>query len=182
MKKISKIQVAANYAQALYAAAEQDNIPDRVRRDCETLAASLVAAPELKALDNPVWKTSRKKELAAQIAGILNLSRPVKEFLELVAENNRFGIINAILKEFFRISNQKQGILEVAVESARELKPEQDKKLKNGLEKLLNQKIIINYKINPEILGGLIIQYNSTRIDDSLLGKLNRLEQVMKGN
>ena len=56
------------------------------------------------------------------------------------------------------------------------------KKAITGLEKLLKQKIIINYSINPTILGGLIIEYGSTRIDDSLKGKLSRLEQVMKGS
>ena len=50
------------------------------------------------------------------------------------------------------------------------------------MKKHLQQEIIINYNINPNILGGLIIEYGSTRIDDSLKGKLSRLEQVMKGN
>ena len=87
-----------------------------------------------------------------------------------------------ILDCFKHLDLQKRGILEVSAESVQELSDKQKQKLEKGLEKALNTPIIVNYKINPAILGGLSIQYNSVKVDDSVAGKLQRLEQIMKGN
>ena len=57
----------------------------------------------------------------------------------------------------------------------------QDKKLRANLEKMLSRKVVVKYEIKPELLGGLVIKFNSNMIDDSLKSKLNRLELVMKG-
>lgn len=46
---------------------------------------------------------------------------------------------------------------------------------------MLSGKIVVNYEIRPELLGGLVVKFNSNMIDDSLKGKLNRLELIMKG-
>ena len=97
-------------------------------------------------------------------------------------ENNRFDNIKAVFEQFYKLYYQKQGILEVSVQSVQPLNDKQHDKLLKGLEKLLKQKIIINYDINPDILGGLIVEFGTHRVDDSIKGKLNHLEQVMKGN
>ena len=57
----------------------------------------------------------------------------------------------------------------------------QDKNLKTNLKNFLKKDVLINYHINPDIMGGLVVSYNSEMIDDSLKGKLNRLETIMKG-
>ena len=64
---------------------------------------------------------------------------------------------------------------------AQALSAAQVKKLEASLEKLLKQKVLVSYLVKPEVLGGLKVKYGSNMIDDTLLGKLNRLEQVMKG-
>ena len=55
------------------------------------------------------------------------------------------------------------------------------KSLTANLEKMLSKKVVVNYEICPEILGGLIVKFGSSMIDDSIRGKLNRLEIMMKG-
>ena len=75
----------------------------------------------------------------------------------------------------------KHNIIEVSVESVKSLSSAQEKKLLTTLEKKLNKKVVVNHVLNPELLGGLRIQYNSNMIDDSIMGKLNRLEIMMKG-
>ena len=71
--------------------------------------------------------------------------------------------------------------MEVEVQSAGALSPAQDKSLTAALEKMLSGKVVVNYQIRPEILGGLIVKFGSSMIDDSICGKLNRLEIMMKG-
>jgi len=67
------------------------------------------------------------------------------------------------------------------VQSVKELSKKQDKDLQNNLKKLLSKDVIIKYEIKPEILGGLIVQYDDNIIDDSLKNKLYLIEKMMKG-
>ena len=122
-----------------------------------------------------------KKETVREIAKALDLSEPTANFLELMAQNRRLNNLNDALEQFEHIYLNENGIMEINVECVQKLSAVQEKKLRQGLEKKLGQKTTICYNINPEILGGLVVQYGSVRIDDSLLGKLNRLEQIMKG-
>ena len=182
MAKLSKIQVANNYANALLEAALAEKTLPKVWKDCQKLQDANNSLLQLNILNNPVFKSEEKKNIISDIASSLQLSETFKNFLELVAAKRRFNDLPAMLEQFAHLYYQNQGILEVEVESVQKLSAEQGKKLKGGLEKLLNQKIILNYNINPKIIGGLKISYNSVCIDDSIAAKLKTLEQVMKGN
>ena len=182
MAKVSKLQITENYANALFKAAEAENLLDAMRADCQNIEASLLQTPQLKIFNSPEVKLSEKKNLLAQIAKVLKLSNPTVNFLELLAKKRRFNLLSDILQYVRHLDLKKQGILEINAESVQELSDKQKQKLEKGLEKVLNTSIIVNYKINPAILGGLSIQYNSIKVDDSVAGKLQRLEQIMKGN
>lgn len=182
MKKVSKAQIAQTYAKALYEASVVDNTLEKVFNDCLLINDAFSEAKELYILNNPELKQSQKTEIISKIAKSLKVSKTSENFLLTLVENNRFGDISIIFEHFLQLYHKKQGILEVSVQSVLPLNEKQQEKLKSGLEKILKQKIIIKQKINKDILGGLIIEYASNMIDDSIKGKLNRLEQVMKGN
>ena len=73
------------------------------------------------------------------------------------------------------------GYEEVEVETVKQLSATQNKKLQQNLEKMLDKKVVVTYKITPELIGGLRIKFGSEMIDNSLVSKLNRLEIEMKG-
>ena len=180
MKKASKITIAKNYAQALFEAARSEGLADIVYQDCRKLSGAFTVS-EIKTLNNPAWRESEKKETVREIAKALDLSEPTANFLELMAQNRRLNNLNDALEQFEHIYLNENGIMEINVECVQKLSAAQEKKLRQRKKKKLGQKTTICYNINPEILGGLVVQYGSVRIDDSLLGKLNRLEQIMKG-
>ena len=180
MKKVSKTAVAKNYAQALYDAARSKGLADVVSQDCRKLSGALTVSA-IKTLNNPAWRKSEKQETIREISKVLGLSEPTTNFLELMAQNRRLNDLNTALEQFEHIYLKENGIMEINVECVQKLSAAQEKKLQQGLEKKLGQKTAIYYNINPEILGGLVVQYGSVRIDDSFIGKLNRLEQIMKG-
>lgn len=182
MKKTSKTQIAQNYATALYDAAVSDNVLETVFNNCQDIEKTLNNVEHLDILNNPELRFNQKKEILSAIADKLKISKTVENFLITLAENNRFGDLNAIFSRFYQIYYKKQEMMEVLVQSVQPLNAEQQEKLSKNLEKKLKQKLVINYKINPDILGGLVVEIGSNIIDDSIKGKLNRLEQVMKGN
>ncbi len=182
MKKVSKTQIAQNYAQALFEAAQEDNLTEQVFTECALICETFAKAPELEYLQNPSLKFGQKHELITQVARKLRLSKTLENFLVLTAKQNRLNALCEIICQFNRIYFAQKNILEIAVESAQPLTSAQQKKLTQGFENHFNQKTAVNYIINPDILGGLAVSFGSVRIDDTLTGKLKRLEQVMKGN
>ena len=182
MKKDSKTKIASTYALALYEGAEERKAVDAVVRDVEVLTSALREDKAVVGyLANPLWGAAAKKAALKDVAVRLGLSSETLNCLDILVDNNRFAELELILEDFRKIYYKKHGIEEVEVASVKALNPAQDKKLKAELEKLLQKKVIVRYLIMPELLGGLRIKYGSSMIDDTLAGKLNRLELVMKG-
>lgn len=182
LKKDSKLKIASKYALALYNSAAEKKALGKVKEDISKFAAIIDSDKDfIKDLSNPIWEVSSKKEALKAIAKKTNLSEETLGCLYIIADNNRFPELLAILQEFENVYYKKQNIVPVSVETVKSLNSAQDNKLRTSLEKHLSKKVIIDYAIKPEILGGLVIRFGSNMIDDSLKGKLNQIEQIMKG-
>ena len=182
MKKISKSKIITTYAGALYGAAEERKAVAEVLEDVKKLVGILKEDSSIvKYLSNPVWKNDSKIEALQQVGKKLGLDKETLNCLAIISENNRFGELLPILEEFVHIWYVKNGYVEVVVQSVQKLNSQQEKKLTATLEKKLLRKIVLTQEIRPEILGGLIVKFGSSMIDDSIRGKLNRLEIMMKG-
>ena len=182
MKKDSKTKIARVYAQALYEAAVEKKAVEKVSEDIIKLHDIISADADIvKNLANPLWAVEDKVSALKAVAAKLKLDAETLNCLNLIAENGRFAEIAQILDAFKHIYYVKHGITEVEVGTVKALSATQDKKLKANLEKMLSSKVVVKYQIKPELLGGLVIKFNSNMIDDSLKSKLNRLELVMKG-
>lgn len=182
MKKDSKTKIARVYALALYEAAEERKAVPQVSDDMMKLLDAVRADTDIvKCLANPLWGLDDKKAALREVAARMKLNAETLNCLDLIAENGRFAELLQILEAFRHIYYARHDIAEVEVGTVRELSAAQDKKLRANLEKMLSRKVVVKYEIKPELLGGLVIKFNSNMIDDSLKSKLNRLELVMKG-
>ncbi len=180
MKKDSKNKLAASYAEALYKVSADNR--ENILADIEKLRQAVKAdARILERLSNPLWKAEDKKQTLAEIGRALELNAATVNTLQLVAENGRLNALSEILDAYVRIYYAANNIAEVSVGSAVALTPDQEARLKGALEEKLRKKVVIKYQIKPELLGGLLIECGSMMIDDSVKGKLDRLELLMKG-
>lgn len=182
MKKISKAKIISTYASSLYLAAEETKHTDKVMSEVDILCQLLAEDEKIVAsLANPIWSIDSKREAIKSIAKKIKLGKEMAEWLGIMAENSRIPELKGALDEFKHIYYRRHGVEEVEVLTVKALSAAQDKKLKTLLEKKLSKKVLINYTIKPELLGGLIVKYGSSMIDDSIAGKLTRLEIIMKG-
>ncbi|MBO4285344.1 MAG: ATP synthase F1 subunit delta [Alphaproteobacteria bacterium] len=181
MKKGSKKQIAKNYAKALWQLAETSQKKDRLMKDCHALSSFLNAENRDVVLKNPLLKQEQKKELVADVAKILDLSKTTSCFLQILLENDKLDLLADICALIEKENLKQQDIVSVEVETVQALSKTQEKKLLEGLEKKLRKNVLLSYKINENILGGLVVRYQSFQIDDSLAHKLGTLKQVMKG-
>lgn len=182
MKKVSKIKIANVYATALYEASVESKSIDKVKDDVVKLQNLLNENDDLGGyLENPLWSQQDKNDVLIKTAKVLGLSKETLNCLDVVVENNRISDLKLILNGFEKIYNQKNGVEKVSVETVKKLSVKQDAKLKKVIENLLGKKVLIDYIINPKILGGLRVQCGSKMFDNSLVNKLNYLENIMKG-
>ena len=182
LKKVSKIKIANIYANALYEASVDKKAVAKVRDDVVKLQ-NLVAENKDFAcyLENPLWSQKDKKDVLVKTAKLLGLRDETLNCLDVVTENGRISDLKLILSGFEKIYNCKNNVEKVSVETVKKLSAKQDTKLKKVMENILGKEVLIDYVINPKILGGLRVQCGSKMFDNSLISKLNYLENVMKG-
>lgn len=182
MNKGSKLKNAILYATSLYEGSEECKKLPQVRADVDKLSnAATDNAKEFALLNNPIWSIEVKEKITAAIADEMKLSSPTTNLLKILVENRRINELSLILEQFKEIYNKKQNIAEVEVETVSELTKSQDENLKQKLTNLFEKNIVVNYHINPQILGGLVIKCGTVLIDSSVKHQLDSLEQLMKG-
>jgi F-type H+-transporting ATPase subunit delta len=164
------------YARALFDAAKDRDRLARVREDLADFVAAVDEVPELRALlRDPVLDP---KEKADALDSILDgVDELVRNFLLLVAEKNRTAQIEEIVREFDRLVAAEERRLEVELTTAFELSDKEAKTIVAQIEKASGRQVDATRSVDPDLIGGLIVQAGSMRVDASVRGRLNRLRQ-----
>lgn len=182
VKQRSKQEIAAMYAKALYDGANESSDLQQTLGNAKQFYELLQNKIEgISYLDSPVVQDKYKIAIIEEISKSLRFSHPFTNMLKLLAQNGHFEAIKNVLDEFFILYNREHNIAEVEVETLIPLSDKQDKQLKEKLTQIINKEVVIKYKINPEILGGLVIKSGTFLIDGSVKNKLESIKQSMKG-
>ena len=162
------------YARALFDAAKDRDRLAQVREDLGDFVAAVEEVPELRSLlRDPVLDP---KEKAAALDSILGgVDELVRNFLLLVAEKNRTAQIEEIAHEFDRLVAAEERRLEVELTTAFELSDKEAKSIVAQIEKASGREVDATRSVDPDLIGGLILQAGSMRVDASVRGRLNRL-------
>jgi F-type H+-transporting ATPase subunit delta len=166
------------YAHALYEAARDQDRVDVTRDELGELATAMDATPELEAfLANPqldpAAKASLLEELTAEAEPI------VRNFVRVVASKGRAGQLRAITEEFDAIVDREQGRLAVELTTAYELADDEAAAIVNRIEQSSGRTVEATRSVDPDLIGGLILQAGSLRVDASVRGRLNRLRREL---
>jgi F-type H+-transporting ATPase subunit delta len=168
------------YARALYAAAKEADRLDAVREELGDFVEAQRQVPELRELlRNPQLDQRVKASLFEELLG--GDEQLVRNFLLLLAEKNRAGEVDEIAREFERLVAQEEGILDVQVTTAVELSDEEARNVIEQIEKASGRKVEATHTVDPDLIGGIVLQAGSLRLDASVRGRLNRLRRELKG-
>jgi F-type H+-transporting ATPase subunit delta len=175
--------VAGRYASALFELADNARSLDQVAEDLRTFRRMVSDSADLaRLLANPVvGRALQGKALLAVLdaAGIKGLTR---SFIGTVAANGRARELVAMATAFLAELASRRGETTVAVTSAVPLSPEQLQQLTDSLRAVLGStKVSVDARVEPEILGGLVVKVGSRLFDSSIRSKLQRLQLAMKG-
>ena len=174
--------LAGRYASALFDLASEGGTVSAVESDLEKLEAALAESGELKALTtNPEISRSAAGAAIEGVAGVLGLSDLTKKFLGVLAGNRRLSALPGMIRAFSAIAAAQRGEVTAEVASAHALDDAQLAQLKDKLTAREGRTVKLHSKVDPDLLGGLVVTIGSKRIDGSIRTRLNSLAQAMKG-
>ena len=166
------------YARALYAAAKDADRLDAVREQLGDFVEAQRQVPELRdLLRNPQLDQRVKASVFEELLG--GDEQLVRNFLLLLAEKNRAGEIEEIAEEFERLAAAEEGILDVEMTTAIELSDKEARDVIKQIEKASGRKVEATQRVDPDLIGGIVLQAGSLRLDASVRGRLDRLRQEL---
>jgi ATP synthase F1 delta subunit len=166
------------YARALYEAAKERDRVDVARAQLGELTEALETMPELEAfLANPQLDPGAKASVLEEIT--TGADPVVRNFVRLVASKGRAGQLRPIVEEFEAIVDREQGRLKVQLTTAVELDDKEANAIVDRIAKSSGRSVEATRAVDPDLIGGMILQAGSLRVDASVRGRLNRLRREL---
>jgi len=173
--------VAGRYASALFELAEEANQVRQVEKDLVALQALLDGSADLKRMvRSPVFSGDEQGRSIAAIAGKAGFTPLVVNFLKVLARNRRLFALAGMIRAFLTLAARQRGEVNADVASAHPLSQDQLAALKETLRASAGKDVNITTKVDPNLLGGLVVKMGSRMIDSSLRTKLTSLKTAMK--
>ncbi len=174
--------LAGRYATALFELARDASALPAVDAGLARFAAALAASPDLASVMlSPRLARDTASSVLASVAKQLELDGLTSNFIGTLARNRRLPSFAAIHAGFIQLMAHYRGETSALVTSAHPLSDAQLTALKAKLRAGLGQDVALQTKVDPGILGGLIVKVGSRLIDSSLKTKLDSLTVAMKG-
>ena len=169
-----------SYAIALYELSKESSELDRVEDGMKSLKKLLDESSDFKEMVlNPTLTKEDKKNVIFAISDKNNFSLILKKFLGLIAIKNRLFFLGKIITSFLDLASENKGELKAKLVSSKKLSIEEQKEIQNELSKDFKSPLKIDYKHDPDLIAGLIIQVGSVMVDTSIKTKLKKLEKNM---
>eukprot|EP00002_Diphylleia_rotans_P018592 TRINITY_DN359_c0_g3_i1.p2 TRINITY_DN359_c0_g3~~TRINITY_DN359_c0_g3_i1.p2 ORF type:complete len:229 (-),score=56.98 TRINITY_DN359_c0_g3_i1:253-939(-) len=174
---------SGRYATAFYEAARKKGLVGAVDKDLEAFVQLQKDNKVFSTfLSNPYYDSEKKRDPLLAILDKIKVSPLTKNFFGVVCDNGRLDDANDIISDFKKIISGSRSETVVTVTSAWELSADQLKELEGALLEGVfagKQKISINTKIDPELIGGFTINTEDIFVDLSVRARINRLEKVL---
>ncbi|MBO8138132.1 MAG: F0F1 ATP synthase subunit delta [Desulfotomaculum sp.] len=169
--------VARRYAQALYEIAQEKQGLDALEKELKGVTAVIEGEKGLqKILFHPQITAAEKKDVLTQLFKD-RVSETTMNFLYLIVDRHREMFITDIVEEFINLANEARNIIDAQVISARELTAGQKKSLADVLNRLAGKEVSPEYKVDPSLIGGVVVRIGDKVIDGSVKHKLESLKQ-----
>jgi F-type H+-transporting ATPase subunit delta len=174
--------VAGRYASALFELAGESAKVADVESDLVKFQGLLDESPDLvRLVRSPVIATEDQGRAIAAILDRAGIGGLAANFLKLVASNRRLFSVQDIIKAYRALAARARGEVTAEVTSAVALNSDQTTALKETLKASVGKDVTLQSRVDPGILGGLVVKVGSRMIDSSLKTKLQNLKVVLSG-
>ncbi len=168
------------YARALLKSAADNKLEAKVYQDMMTLANSFIEVPALRqTIDNPMLSKEKKEALLVVATGEVP-SNLTKSFLQLVLKEDRENMIQFMANSYITLYRKQNNIIRGKLTTAAKVSSETEKKMRQLVESKTNGIVEFETEVNPGIVGGFILEYDTFRMDASVKSKLNTILTQLK--
>ena len=172
--------ISVRYARALLKSATDAKIEADVYKEMQTLAKSYTEVPQLRqTIDNPMLSKDTKQQLLLTAVG----EKPcelTKAFISLVLKEDRENVMQFIANSYVTLYRQQKNVIRGRLITAAAVSPATEQKMRQMVESKPNGTVEFETEVNPDIIGGFILEYDTYRMDASVKSKLNSILQTLK--
>lgn len=174
--------LSGRYATALFELAQARGALPAVEASLARVRDALSESADLRQLaTSPLIERDAAERAVAGLGAALDLDAVTANFLGVLAKNRRLGQLGNIIRDFRKLTAQHRGETTAQVTSAVLLSDDQRAALADKLRSHLRRDVAMDVTVDPSILGGIIVQIGSRRIDASIKSKLAAYQAAMKG-
>ena len=174
--------LAGRYAHALLELAEQKKKLDAVAEDLRGLRQLIEQSEELRRLlRNPLFGRATQQRAFGAVLDRAGVNPITRNFCMVVVHNNRLFVLPQMIEGYLAELARRRGEVTAQVATAQELSDKQLQSLEQALKKAVGGKVKVEPRVDPSLIGGMVVRVGSRMIDNSLRSKLNRLQHAMKG-
>lgn len=175
--------VAGRYASALYELAAEKNAVGEIEKDLTNFETLMNDSTDLQQLlSSPVLSTDQQDKALSAILAKMGANEVTTNFFKLITKNRRLSVAGDVVRAFKGLAAKARGEVTAEVTSATALNDEQTAALKAVLKESVGKDVQLFAKVDPSLLGGLIVKIGSRMVDSSLRTKLATMKTSLAGN
>ena len=176
-------ETSERYSRALFDVANESNELDQVENGIRNFQSLFNESPEIKNfIQNPTQSIETQLNFIDLLSKKLDFRKNLKNFFLLLVEKRRMYFVKKISESFLKLCSKKRGEIKASLISSKELSQMELNEINKDLSQSMGSKIIFDYKVEKELIGGLKLQIGSFMIDTSIRNKLKKYEQAMLEN
>ena len=172
--------ISMRYARALLKSATDQKLEDAVYQEMMTVAKSYLDVPALRhTIDNPMLSKDKKEALLTVAAG----EKPcqlTKAFIALVLKEDRENVMQFMANSYITLYRKQKNVIRGKLTTAARVTAETEQKMRQMVESKTNGTVEFETEVNPDIIGGFILEYDTYRMDASVKSKLNNILNQLK--
>nr|WP_233288203.1 F0F1 ATP synthase subunit delta [Bradyrhizobium brasilense] len=173
--------VSGRYATALFELARDEQSVDQVRADLDKFEALLNESADLKRLvRSPVFAADAQLKALTAVLDKAGVSGTSAKFLKVLTANRRLFAVADVIRAYRALVAKFKGEATAEVTVAEQLSDKNLDALKAALKSVTGKDVALNVKVDPSIIGGLVVKLGSRMVDSSLRTKLNSIKNAMK--
>ena len=173
-------ETSNRYAKALFELSNENRELETVEKNLKELLNIYNSNTELENfIKNPTHSFVAQLNVVDKLSTIMNFSKNLKNFLSILVKKRRIFFLKKIIISFLKLTSIKRGEIKAELTAAKELTEKEINSIKGELTKNFSSKIKLNYKYDPSLIGGLIVQVGSTMVDTSIKNKLQKITNKM---
>ena len=174
--------LAERYAAALFDIADERRMLDEVAADLRQLRTMLAESVDLlRLVRSPILTRGEQGKAISTLAERAGFSPLVRDFLAVVAKNRRLFAIPAMIEAYLARLAERRGEVTAEVIAAQPLSETQLALLSEQLRRSIGRRVSVDPRVDPGLIGGMIVKVGSRMVDGSLRSKLQRLQLAMRG-